>query len=367
MAFERPTLQALIDRVKGDLEGGLGLVTILRRSFLGVIARALAGLAHLLFGYLAWLERQVFLDTTDDIEIIRRWGAIWGVPQKLATFSKFVLDVTGTAATVIPVNTIYRRSDGVEFETDEEVTLTGSGDQLNLTAIEPGAAGTVLVSDQIQILSPIAGLNSTGTVSAITIKPEDDESIESYRQRILDRIRNPPSGGAAHDYIQWALAVPGITRAWVGPQSLGPGTVQVFVVSDGEDPITPIGAKLTEVFDYIEGLRPVTANVTVVSPVLFPIDMTIELRPNLTDVQDAITTELEDLILREAQVPDTYKAPGELFDGKLLLSHINEAIAVGVGEEDHVLDDINGDPPGDLTAATGNLFVLGTITWLPLA
>lgn len=367
MAFNRPTLQNLIDRVSEDIKGGLELITLLRRSFLTVIARALAGLSHLLFGYLAWLEKQVFLDTADDEEIIQRWGGIWGVTQKLATFSKFIVNVTGTAGTVVPVNTIYRRTDGVQFETDAEVTLTGSGDTLALTAIESGAASEVAVADVIAILSPIAGLNSNSTVASITIKPEDTESIESYKARILDRIRNPPSGGASHDYIQWALEVAGITRAWVGPQSLGPGTVLVFVVSDGEDPITPITAKLTETFDYIEERRPVTASVTVVAPDLFPMDLQIELRPNLTAVQEAITTELQDLILREAQVPGTFKAPGELYDGKLLLSHINEAIAIGVGEEDHILDLINGSAPADVVPPTGNLIVLGTITWLPLA
>lgn len=367
MAFNRPSLQELIDRVSGDLKGGLGVVTLLRRSFLQVIARVMAGLSHLLFGYLTWLEKQVFLDTADDEEIIVRWGGIWGVARKLATFSQFVCSVTGTPGTVIPVNTIYRRSDGVEFETDAEKTLTGSGDTINLTAIVSGAAAQVQVNDVIQILSPIAGLDSNAIVTAITIKPEDTESVEAYRTRILDRIRNPPSGGASHDYIQWALAVPGITRAWVGPQSLGPGTVLVFVVSDAENPITPITAKLTETFDYIEARRPVTASVTVVAPVLFPIDLQIELRPNLTDVQDAITTELKDLILREAQVPGTFKAPGELYDGKILLSHINEAIAIGVGEEDHILDTINGSTPADVTPPTGNLIVLGNITWLPLA
>jgi len=52
MAFTRPTLPELIARVEGDLKAGLGITTILRRSFLGAISRALAGLSHLLFGFL---------------------------------------------------------------------------------------------------------------------------------------------------------------------------------------------------------------------------------------------------------------------------------------------------------------------------
>lgn len=367
MPFLRPTLQDLITRVEGDLKSGLGLVTLLRRSFLKVIARVMAGLSHLLFGYLTYVEKQAFVDTADDPDVIARWGNIWGVPQKLATFSNFIASVTGTNGTVIPVNTVYRRADGVEFETDAEVTLTGSGDTISLTAILAGAAATVEVSDVIPILTPIAGLNSNSTVSEVIIIPEDTEDIEAYRIRILDRIRNPPSGGAAHDYIQWALQVAGITRAWVGPQALGPGTVVVYVISDGTDPITPDTPKLNEVALYIEGLRPVTANVSIVAPILAPLAMTIKIKPNTTAIQNAIIAELQDLLLREAAIAGSYQSPGVLNDGKILLSHIDEAVAVALDLQDHLITVINGSDPADITPSTGQLITLGTITWLPLA
>lgn len=366
MAFDRPTLAQLITRVEGDLKSGLGLVTILRRSFLGVIARVLAGLSHLLFGFLKYIEAQAFPDTAE-AEFLERWASIWGVQRNLATFAQFTCDVTGTAGVIIPAGRVYRRSDGAEYTVDSEVTLTGSGDTIQLTAVAAGKASEVEIGNTISILSPIAGLNSNATVSSIQIEPEDTESDDSFRARLIDRIQNPPSGGAANDYLQWALAVPGITRAWIGPQALGPGTVQVFVVSDDEDPITPSPAKLTEVFDYIEARRPVTANVTVVAPVLLPLDMTIELKPNTAAVQEQVTLELEDLLFRESAVADTYKSPLELNDGKILLSRINEAISLALGEEDHKITLINGNPPADVEPGTGELVVLGDITWQPLA
>lgn len=367
MAFNRPTLPELIARVEGDIKSGLGLVTILRRSFLAVISRVLAGLAHLLFGFLAYIEKQAFLDTADDEEVILRQGSLWGVPRKEATFAEFISSVTGTAGVVIPAGRVYRRSDGKEYTVVSEVTLTGSGDEIELVASEQGAASEVQVNDVLSILSPIAGLNSNATVTSIITEPEDTESIDSYKARILDKIRNPPSGGAANDYIQWALAVPGITRAWVNPQGLGPGTVLVYVVSDDEDPITPSPAKITEVFDYIEELRPVTANVTVVAPVLLPLNMTIQLKPNTTAVQNAIKAELEDLILRESSLAGSYQSPGVLNDGKILLSRINEAVSIAQGEEDHKITLINGVTPADVEPADGELVVLGTITWQALA
>ena len=39
----------------------------------------------------------------------------------------------------------------------------------------------------------------------------DTENDDDLRMRVLQRIRQPPQGGANHDYVRWALAVPGCT------------------------------------------------------------------------------------------------------------------------------------------------------------
>lgn len=366
MAFTRPTLSELITRVEGDLKSGLSIITVLRRSFIAVIARAMAGLAHLLFGFLKYIEKNAFPDTAED-EWLLRWAGIWGVLQKAATYAKFTVTVTGTPGTVIPEGRVYRRSDGQEYSVDDEGVIGGGGTAtLTMTASAPGKAGRVAVSDLLPILSPIAGLDPNATVLSVQIEAEDLESLDSLRSRLIDRIQNPPSGGAALDYVQWARSIAGVTRAWVGPQALGPGTVVVYFVTDDNDPITPSAPKIQEVADYIETVRPVTANVSVVAPNLLEIDLTIAIKPNTTEVQDAIEAELQDLIYRDSALAGSYKSPGVLNDGKILLSRVNEAISIALGEEDHNIIDINGDPPADIVPATGELTVLGTITWQTL-
>lgn len=365
MAFNRPTLEALVARVEGDLKTGLGVITLLRRSFLKVIARALAGIGHLLFGFLKYIEKNAFPDTAEG-EWLFRWASFWGVLQKAATFAKFTATVTGTPGTVIPINRVYRRTDGVEYTVDAEVTLSGPTGTISLTAVLPGRSGRVSVADEISILSPIAGLQPNAVVAAITIEAENLESEDSLRARLVDRIQNPPAGGAAFDYIAWARSIAGVTRAWVGPQALGPGTVVVYFVTDENNPITPTSPKIAEVANYIQAVRPVTANVSIVAPNLLEIDMTIAIKPNNAAVRAAIETELQDLIYRDSALAGSYKAPGVLHDGKILLSRINEAISIGLNEEDHEIIDINGIAPADVVPATGELTVLGTITWQTL-
>ena len=60
----------------------------------------------------------------------------------------------------------------------------------------------------------------------------DEETDEELRARVLRRIRQPPMGGDAYDYVAWALAVPGVTRAWCSPLEMGIGTVTVRFMMD---------------------------------------------------------------------------------------------------------------------------------------
>lgn len=367
MPFTRPTLDQLIDRVKTDIKGGLNITTILRRSFLGVISRALAGLSHLLHGYLDFISLQTLPDTSEE-DGVKRWATMFNVPRKEATFAEFNIDIVFSDTGVVAADTIYQRDDGTQYRLDAEVSNTGGGTESGkLIATTAGEASNIDVGGTVSLLSPLANVESEATVTTIIIDAEDQEQLESWRARLLTRLRLPPLGGSANDYIQWALEVPGVTRAWVLPLYTGAGTVAVSFVEDNEDPIIPSPAKVQEVQDYIDERKPVTALFTAFSPVAAPMDLNIKIKPNTTEVQDNITKELEDLVRRDATLAGSYKAPGETNDGSILLSKINQAISIAVGIEDHEIDTINGSAPANVVPNSGELITLGTITWQPLA
>jgi len=54
---------------------------------------------------------------------------------------------------------------------------------------------------------------------------------------------------------------------------------------------------------------------------------------------------------------------GVIFDGKIKISQINEAISIAAGEEDHVLT----TPTGDVQPSQGGLVTLGTPVFSTLA
>lgn len=363
MPFTRPTLQQIVDRTKQDARAVLGITTILRRSFLDALTRAIAGAAHLLHGHMTFISKQLFPDQAEQ-EYLERWAGIYGIQRTSATFAQLTIDVVFTGAGSLPVGTVFERSDGVTYTVDEEVTASVAGTlQAQITAEAAGQNGNIDVAELVSLQSPISNINSEATVAAIVTEAEDLEDDDSLRDRLLNRIQQAPAGGTANDYIQTALSVAGVTRAWVTPNLLGEGTVVVYFVEDDDDPIIPDAAKIAEVFNAIESAMPLVDEKTVLAPSAEPLNMTIKISPFTATVQAAITSELQSLIRRESQVAGSYRGVGLTYDGKIAISKIREAISQAPGEEDNELvtptaDVIPTNPSG--------LVTLGTITFQPL-
>ena len=350
MPFSRPSLQDLIDRAVNDINARLpGVDARLRRSNLNVLARVHAGAIHGLYGYLDFLSRQVIVDTAES-EFLARWAAIWGVTRKAAEAATGNVTFTGTNGSVIPAGTVLLRSDGAEYTTFADATIVAGTATAVATAVLAGADGNTAAASLFALASPIAGVNGVVTVAAGGLTQGiDAESDDELRARLLLRIQQPPQGGAPADYIAWALQVPGVTRAWVYPLEFGAGTVAVRFVRDDDVSLIPDAGEVAEVQAYIDARRPVTANVTVLAPVADALNFTIALTPNTQAVKDAVTTELEDLILREGE-------PGVT----LLLSHIRQAISEAAGEQNFTMT----VPSADVAPAAGHIVTFGVITWV---
>lgn len=365
MAFNRPTLTQIKDRVEADIKGGLGIPTILKRSFEKVIAAALAGASHTLHGYITWALKQFFADTADEFYLIRT-GKMFGVFPKEATFAEIEIEVTGTNGTPLPDTAFFQRTDGALYKVKDEVTISGGTALATIVAQTAGSDFNLDNGDLVSLSSPIAGINSSAEVQATLIEGENAELIEDYRVRVLERMRNPPAGGTVADYIAFAKTVAGVTRVWVFPGYLGQGTVAVSFVEDNEDPIIPSPAKVEEVRVAVEERQPIPAMLTVFAPAAFPINPIIKIKPNTQAVRDAVTEELKDLIFREAQIREAVDpelvSEGTVFTGKIPLSKINEAISLADGEDDHELVFPTETPQ----PSEGGLLTLGTITFQTL-
>ena len=363
MAFTRPKLTEIIGRIKGDFKTGLSLQAILRRSFLDVFAKAFGGASHTLHGHIDFgITNKFFPDTGDEATVIR-WGTLFNVIRNDETFAELTVKFTGTTGGTLTLPTTLVRSDGLLYDLQVETVVPAAGTVDALIICQTaGETGNMADDDELSLQSSVPGVDSTAVVQATVTEGENQEEIEDYRTRVLERMQNPPSGGTVTDYIAYAKTVTGITRVWVLPNNLGQGTVGTTFVEDGNAPasIIPSAAKVQEVQETVDVLKPVTADHTAFAPIELEMNPEIQLKPNTSDVRAAVIDELNDLLAREAQVRDAIDPEqvglGVQFDGKIKLSQINEAISIAAGEVDHVLI----SPTSDVQPSTGGLVTLGT-------
>lgn len=350
--FSRPSLTALVQRVRADVLSRQTGADQLRRSDAEVQARVLAGAAHGLYGFIEWVFKQILPDTADE-ENLERHASFRGVSRKTASAATGTASFVVQAGASIPSGTLLQALDGTQFQTAALATIAGLSATAPVVAVVPGASGNRDVGESLGLVSPLPGVSSTATVVAIS-GGADTELDDALRSRLLARIQQPPQGGAKGDYEAWALEVAGVTRAWEYPGELGPGTITVRFVRDNDGvgaAIIPDAGEVATVQAYMEqpGKRPVTAQLTVVAPIASPLNFTFTaLSPDSSAIRAAIQAELQDLLIREAK-------PG----GTVLLSHIRAAISVASGEDDFTLT----APAANVVSATGYLSTMGAITW----
>lgn len=323
-----------------------------------VLAKVLAGGIHTLFGYLDWLSLQIFGDTAEREQLLRM-AALYGITPTAATFATGNVTATGTNGTSIPSETILRLDAATSYRVVTGQVIAGGTATLPVAAVLAGAAGNIPEAETLTFESPIDFVNSIATVATGGITGGvDEEGTEEVRARYLLRLREPPQGGADQDYEAWALAVAGVTRAFVYPLELGLGTVVVrFMVVDPGDPeaeVFPGAPEVAAVQAALEAQRPITAEVTAEAPTELAVAYTIALDPDNADTRAAVTAELTDLHFRVAEPGD-----GE-GRGTVLLSKIFTAIGIAEGVEDFTMT----VPSADVVPALGELATVGTITWI---
>lgn len=349
MPFETPDLPTLNDQAAASIEAELpGTDARLRRSNLNVLARVMAGFAHGFYGYLRrFLEEclpwsQGFL--------LEMWAGIWGVYRKAAFPAGGNVILTGTDGSPIDSGTELQTANGQIYETTAAGLIVAGSAIVPVLAVVPGKSGNLAAGTQISLINPVPGLAGTAAIGPAGVSNGSDiETPNELYMRFLKRVRTPAHGGSQADYVNWALEVPGVTRAWAVPNFFDLGTVLVLFVRDGDTPNLPDAAAIAQVTAHIDLVRPVTSDMSVAGPVIKVVNFIIGLTPNTSAVRDAVTANLADLFRREADAGAT-----------LLLSHVNRDISLASGELDHVLY----APAASVVCAANEMAVLGTITWV---
>jgi len=191
--------------------------------------------------------------------------------------------------TVVGTDTIYAGSKFVNQENSfvylvqTDTVITGSG-TVQVKSSGVGSDVSLNVGDEL-FSQRSYNIDDPATVASETTAPTAGETIEEYREDIIQAFRNTPRGGARGDYVVWADEVAGVLKGY--SYTGGSPNQMIVYIQDASDPQgIAAPALLTDVDDYIKLVQPATAGaLTVISTI--PREYDIEITNISTSGLDA--------------------------------------------------------------------------------
>ena len=329
-----PTIKQLYSRIEAAIKNRLDITDVELKLVLDVFTSVISAEFKLAYLYMSDIRNNLFPDTAETAENggeLNRLGQIYLNRQpKPATHGFMRFQVVGVENSFLRSGITFKSNDdsynpGKMFISETEHFLSSNPDQniFVLRSLEAGAESILKVGDELTVTEPVIGIDNTIKITEIISLPIESETVESYRQKIIDAIQLEPQGGARTDYRLWAQDAQGVRQVYPYVKENAAGVVQVFVEANAVDSIdgkgTPSQYVLENVREVIymdpdesldindRGRLPIQAILEVLPISLKPVDITISgLRQNNIEIQNLIKTNIE-LFLKEVR-PFVYGA-----------------------------------------------------------
>lgn len=214
---------------------------LLPKSFIRVFCRVLAGVFIILYKQIGWFFLQLFPETADWQEVtileqrirpLVKLGALFGIGEPLAGVQwqgVIEVDVLKTGSVLYSGTQLKSSVTGKLYVTSETKTLLLNKERVKVVCVEIGTAGNLEVNDVLNFVNPYGFIKSEAVVLEVERTGLDEELEASYRERLINRFRLQPQGGALADYRIWAADVPGVLRVYPYNDKEQPGGVLLYV------------------------------------------------------------------------------------------------------------------------------------------
>ena len=274
MSLKTPTTKDINDNIIAQLEASLNqTIPLLPKAFMRVLAKVLAAVFILLYKYAGFIFLQMFVQTASDRETevngvsltpLTQWGRLVGVGDpKPATQAELLItvDVHTIGATLPAGAQLIGADNGVTYVTQYGVLLNHTSMRIDVRAVADqansggrGSVGNLPPGSVLTFADPLPMVARDAVVFSIKTNGANGEGTEAYRQRVIDRFRRRPQGGAYADYALWGEEVSGILHVYPYTSTC-PGQVDVYVeateASSGNPDGIPTAAQLQAVLDSI--------------------------------------------------------------------------------------------------------------------
>ena len=275
--------QRILDNIDKDIDKREGSFTNTMVSPIAVeLAQTYIGFEHILN----------LLFVTDSYgEYLDKKASEFGIYRKSGIKARGIVRIYGPDDTVIPRNAILTTESGLTFivyrqdyiKKDYVDIIVEANDIGELYNIDNDSTWNLTITDGKNTIEVYNIENSSNITGGVEI-----ETDEQLRDRILEQARNPATTGNEQDYINWCKEVDGVFNVTVRPRWNGSNTVKLIISDENKQPLPQ--SIVDECNEYIQNTRPILADVTVVNPTIFDVDvsLTIYTTTNTDDVKEQI-------------------------------------------------------------------------------
>lgn len=191
-----------------------------------VRATGTAAVVEGVYAHQAWVYRQAFPDLADE-DLMEKMANQRRIFRKPAVGATGMVRFSGLPGSAVAIGQQVNNAQGIAFQVTAAGSV-GAGGTVDLpaAAMVVGAAGNQSNNTNATVIGAPAGIGGTALILSMT-GGADVEDADSLLARLLLWLGEEAQGGNLDDYKRWALAIPGVSRAYVFDCRRGAGTVDV--------------------------------------------------------------------------------------------------------------------------------------------
>ena len=247
MAYKNKTIEEVQQLLIRSFEHEFNTqLRILPKSFIKILCKVFAGVFIVVYKLVGWYFLQMFPETADWKEVtilgvrlrpLVKLGVLFGVGEPLAGVQWrgiITIDVLTQGSVLYSGTQLKSSVTGKLYIVEETKTLLQTKETVSVVCTEIGTAGNLEKNDTLNFVNPYGFIKTEAIVSDVARVGLDNELESSYRNRVINRFRLQPQGGALADYRIWASEVPGVLNVYPYNDKEQPGGVLLYVsgVSD---------------------------------------------------------------------------------------------------------------------------------------
>lgn len=298
--------------------------------------------------------------TTATVTMTNPHGLASNVPVTIAGAVETDYNVTDAVIQVTGIDTFtYQVSGSPASPATGTITAAATFITVPVTSDGFGVENNQSLDAVLTLQSPIVGVDNDAQVDASELAGGTDQEIDTdLRTRLLFKIQNPVAHFNVAEIDAKAKEVNGVTRVFVEEVTPAIGQVTIYFMRDNDVVTIPTAPEIATVKAKILEIKPANtadADVIVAGPTPITTNYTFSaLSPNTLSMQEAITANLQQFYAENTTV-------GVNIVDELYSAAIANTVDTTTG--DTIVSFTLSGPAGDIAIASGEIGVLGTITF----